>query len=260
MNLPAIPLEVILTALFFALPLLGNILAWARKRRQPPATGDPTRPDPTRPDPGRPAEGTFRADTGPLGTPTPTSTPTPQASGGGWLEEAQRRVREAQRAEDERKGRGGVNPRTRPQTPVRPPEPTRTSPTPPQNRPQPRAPTQPRRPERRPEAQSLETRSPEARRVEARSLETRSLEARSLETLIPAGSRSGPGTLGGLESVLGTAPPLAVQRLGGNERARLSPRELRFDERELTKGFIWHQILSPPLSKSRRIRLSRRQP
>jgi len=200
-----IPLELIFIVLFFVLPALGNLQKHLRERRQRGA--EPAR----RPTPGpeRPEAAPTRAKTGQPG----------------WLEEAQRRVREAQREEAEHRGRGSVNPR--PRTPL----------------------PQAARPARTP-------RSVQTRPVQPRLPTPGSLEGRSLETLRPERSS--------LESsdatALDTAPPLRVQRLGGGGRATIRPYELRFDEATLMTGFIWHQVLSPPLSKSRRTRLSRRQP
>ena len=211
-----IPFELIFIVLFFVLPALGNLQKHLRERRQ--RGTEPER----RPAPARPSQPTTSPTTVLPTVPTRAETGQP-----GWLEEAQRRVREAQREESERRGRRPaaqtVNPRTRPQPPA--PRPVQTRPV------QPRLPT-------------------------PVSLEGRTLEGSSLETYRPERSS--------LESVdtavLATAPPLRVQRLGGGRRATIKPYELRFDEATLMTGFIWHQVLSPPLSKSRRTRLSRRQP
>jgi hypothetical protein len=165
----------------------------------------------------------------------PEAAPTRAETGQpGWLEEAQRRVREAQREESERRGRRPAAQTVNPQTPT----------------------PQAARPTRTPPPRSVQTRPVQPRSPTPASLEGRTLEGRSLETLRPERSS--------LESVdvavLNTAPPLRVQRLGGGGRATIKPYEMRFDEATLMTGFIWHQVLSPPLSQSRRTRLSRRRP
>jgi len=198
-----IPFELIFIVLFFVLPALGSLQKRLRGRGEAEAERPARRPTPG---PERPEATLTRAETGQPG----------------WLEEAQRRVREAQREEAERRGRGSVNPRTRPQTP--PPRSVQTRPV------QPRPPT-------------------------PASLEGQTLEGRSLETLRPERSSLESG-----DAALTTAPPLRVQRLGGGGRATIRPYAMRFDEATLMTGFIWHQVLSPPLSKSRRTRLSRRRP
>ena len=248
MSLPGIPFEIILAVLFFVVPVLGRVLGRFRRGRGG-ANADPApRTPPARAD--RPMQ--TEANTGTLSAPTTSSTstsrPTPNAPTGSarWLEEARRRVREAQQTEDDRRSRESVNPRTRPQPPVQ----TRSQPrSQPQARPLEGRSLETRPPATRsPEARSLETRDVQPRRTEARSLETFGTEAQSLETLG-----------GGAALTLNTAPPLTVQRLGDDRRARMVSPELRFDERELARGLIWHQILSPPLSQ-RRTHSSRPRP
>ncbi|CAA9588618.1 MAG: hypothetical protein AVDCRST_MAG86-4160 [uncultured Truepera sp.] len=220
MNIPGIPIELIIAVLFFALPALGSLQKRLRERRQRETSTERAPP------PARPAATLTRADT--------ATAPATRGQAEGWLEEAQRRVREARQEEAAKGGRGGVNPRTLPQTPVHKPA---AKPAP-----KPARPPQPSRP--------AATRDPRP------SLEGRTLEGRSLETYRPENAsleRSGGGA-----AVSTTAPPLRVQRLGGGGHATIA-RELRFDERALMTGFIWSQVLSPPVSK-RRTLSSRRQP
>ena len=252
MSLPGIPFEIILAVLFFVVPLLGRVLG--RSRRGGTSADPAPRTPPARAD--RPMQ--TEANTGTLSAPTSSSSSTPRPSAptdsARWLEEAQRRVREAQQTEDDRRSRGSVNPRTRPQTPVQTRSPNPAPPRSQPSRPVDRRSLETRPPETRSlEARSLETRNSEPRRTEARSLETIQTEARSLETSRPKTSG------GGIAVTLDTAPPLSVQRLGDDRRARMLSPELRFDERELARGLIWHQILSPPLSQ-RRTRPSRLRP
>jgi len=209
-----IPFELIFIVLFFVLPALGSLQKRLRGRGEAEAERPARRPTPG---PERPEATLTRAETGQPG----------------WLEEAQRRVREAQREEAERRGRGSVNPRTRPQTPL----------------------PQAARPTRTPPPRSVQTRPVQPWSPTPASLEGQTLEGRSLETLRPERSSLESG-----DAALTTAPPLRVQRLGGGGRATIRPYAMRFDEATLMTGFIWHQVLSPPLSKSRRTRLSRRRP
>ena len=267
MSLLNIPIEILFGILIFTVPLLGRLYGRLRQRQQRQQDAASTRSSSTQSDPAtrtpptridRPLQ--TEANTGTLSAPTSssssTSTPRPNVSTdtARWLEEAQRRVREAQQTEDDRRSRGSVNPRTRPQTPVQTRSPT-SSRNPAPTRSQPQA---------RPlEGKSLETRPPATRSVEARSLETRDVtprrnEARSLETF-GTEAQSLEASRGSATVTLDTAPPLTVQRLGDDRRARMVSPELRFDEREIARGLIWHQILSPPLSQ-RRTRLSRPRP
>ena len=213
-----IPFELIFIVLFFVLPALGSVVRRVQRRGQP-------RPPAGRPRPSRlPHADTFgpSADTS---TRTNTTTgPNTDTDIPRWLEEAQRRVREAQQNEPDRQGRrrtgqGARNPRAqtaRPQTakPLAQPRPLVT-----------------RQALVRPAQTSLEDYRPE------------------LVSLERTAERSRPATT--------AAPPLRVQRLGSQKSATLGSYKMRFDENTLMTGFIWHQILSPPLSK-RRTRLSRR--
>lgn len=55
------------------------------------------------------------------------------------------------------------------------------------------------------------------------------------------------------------APPLRVQRNLGKRSARMSNGEfLELEKDDIFRGIVWHQILSEPLSKANRRRLSRR--
>ncbi len=231
MNFPGIPFELILIVLFFVLPALGNIqrrlrgrggqqgeadTSTERERRQPSAETS------TRPQTGAPSRAPTQAS-------TQTSTQTqPRAESGGprWLEEAQRRVREAQQGEDRR----STNPRTDAQRP-------RTLGT---LKPAPKT--------AQPAARPVQTRLPT-------SLEGPASEVRSLETYRPDHTSLESSSAAGL----GTAPPLRVQRLGAGKRATINPDKLRFDTSTVMNGIAWHQVLSPPLSK-RRTRLSQRRP
>lgn len=236
MQLPNIPFELILVILFVALPALGNLIRHLGERGQQSA--ETTRPARPRSESRSPVP-TARPTTIPAttaSTSSPPSTPPSTSSGdvaGTWLEEAQRRVREAQQEESDRRGRRNAPPRARPPAPAPAAAPKPAAPRPAQTR----------------------TRTP--------SLEGQSLEGGSLERDRPAYSRLESGSLGSgsreSTSVLETAPAMNVQRLGGGKRATIA-QAVRLDEQSVMNGFIWHQILSPPLSKSRRTRLSRRQP
>lgn len=241
-----IPFELIFVILFFVLPALGNLQKRLRERGQQ-EQGDAERPaDPER----RSAVPSAPTQASTSQQPAPTSS-TPSGELGGWLEEAQRRVREAREAEAQGRRRGQAGGQTgRPARPtVATPRPTAQQTSQPASRgpasrprlPQPRA-GQPR---------SAPPRTPE------RSLEGRSLEGGSLENYRP--ERTAAGSTNPDNVSLGTAPPLRVQRLREGGRATMGQR-VRLDEESVMNGFIWHQVLSPPLSKRRRTRLSRRQP
>ena len=210
------PFELILIVLFFVLPALGGILQRLRGQ-QPPEGQPPRRPSPN--------QAPNRADTSTAPGETSADTHVPR-----WLEEAQRRVREAQQDET---GRGGrAQPRS-PQTPGQSARPLVSRPTPRQG------PAQQRPAQQRPAPTSLEDYRPRAV-----SLETTPVR--------DSARKQGPAR--------SSAPPLRVQRVGRAKGATLGAYEMRFDQPTLMTGFVWHQILSPPLSKSRRTRLSRRQP
>lgn len=247
MRLPDIPFELILFLLFFVLPGLGGLL---RNRNKDKQEGQAPRP----------TAASERSDRVPSSNrPSPTAT-TRSETGGGWLEEAQRRVAEARQGEAQGQQRS-AHPTTLSERPSQAQQ--RQTPSP-----RPVAPPRTLR-ERSLEAQgslegrSLETRNPGSRGLESRSLEnrsletisrdhssleTRSLETRSLETLQPNLTR------------LSEAPPIHVQRLKNSKHATITRQELRFDAHDLAKGLIWHQVLSPPRSTIRRTRLSRRRP
>lgn len=244
MNLPNIPFELILVVLFFVLPALGSLQKRLRERRgrdgETDASSDRERRQASA-EPTRTETGTLsRAPKASTQASTQTSTQ-PRADSGGprWLEEAQRRVREAQQAEADARGRRSVNPRTLPQTPVVRPGPRPAA--------RPSSPTRTPQPDARPQ-NPVQTRTP------ATSLEGPALEGHNLETYRPERT-----SLEDANANLTTAPPLRVQRLGAGKRATISPYELRFDASTLMNGVVWHQVLSPPLSK-RRTRLSQRRP
>ena len=247
MQLPNIPFELILFILFFALPALGNLLGKRREgaEREKKAETNP-----------RPAEANKTQPT-PTSTSRPNSQPTSTED---WLEQARRRVAEAQGREAA--GRGTSSP------PASPPLLKPRQPTPQQstaNRP---ARTRTGRTRPSLEGRSLEERSPENRSLEPRNLgkrpnESRSLEGASLEGR-SAEQRREPFTsleTPSLErSIMPEAPPIHVQRLERSRRATIEEQSLRFDPGEVTKGLIWHQVLSPPRATLRRTRLSRRRP
>ena len=215
--------------LFFVLPALGNLQRRLRgggeqddadqkdtaKERQRQREGRPGQPPKT-------ATGTPSA---PTRASTQTTRPTPQPTQASdlprWLEEAQRRVRDAQASEPSR---------SRPD--ARTGGPTRGKPL---FDPLPEQPT----------ARPTRTQPTQARPVQARP-EARPVQAR------PVGSADR------TDRTAKTAPPLRVQRLNENKRATLEP-DLRFDVSTVMNGIAWHQVLSPPLSK-RRTRLSQRRP
>ena len=241
-----IPFELIFVILFFVLPALGSLQKRLRERGQGEQK-NAERPDPSsgrRPSaPVAPPQANTSQQPASMNTPTPSTNP---GELGGWLEEAQRRVREAREAEAQGRrggqtGRSTVAPRqTSQQTSRQTSQPAqRGSVSRPQSA-QPRA-GQPR---------SAPPRTP------PRSLEGRSLEGGSLESARPerAAGSTNPDNV-----TLSTAPPLRVQRLQGAGRATMGQR-VRLDGESVMNGFIWHQVLSPPLSKRRRTRLSRRQP
>ena len=195
------------------LPALGGILQRLRGQQSPPE-GQPSRR------PRVPNQAPSRADTS-TANPGENSADTNVPR---WLEEAQRRVREAQQDET---GRGRrAQPRS-PQTTGQPARPLVSRPTP-RSGPAQQRPVQTSLEDYRPKAVSLET-TPIRDSVRKKS---------------PAQS---------------SAPPLRVQRIGTSKGATLGAYEMRFDQSTLMTGFVWHQILSPPLSQSRRTRLSRRQ-
>ena len=233
MNLPGIPFELILIVLFFVLPALGNLQRRFRGRGGQPGEADTAaererRQPPTRPRAEAqrtPTQASTRTSTS---TTTTTSTPTqtqPPIGTPRWLEEAQRRVREAQGEEP-----GRPVPRTDPR-----------------NVQQPRTTGKPLF------EPAPKTAQPAARPVQTRpagSLEGPALAIRSLETLRPEGSTN---------RAAKTAQPLRVQRSGADKGVTINPDKLRFDTSTLMNGVAWHQVLSPPLSK-RRTRLSPRRP
>ena len=212
------PFELILIVLFFVLPALGSLFQRLRGQ-QPPTTGKPRRP---RQGPQAPNRPTTYADTSAPNTGETTSAEVPR-----WLEEAQRRVREAQQNEPNRQGRRG----------------------------QPQSQTS-RNPTARPLVSQQPTRSQSSnqQRTAQTSLEDYRPRAVSLETTPVRDSVRKPSP------AQSSAPPLRVQRVGGAKGATLGSYKMRFDKPTLMTGFVWHQILSPPLSHSRRTRLSRRQP
>ena len=207
------PFELILIVLFFVLPAVSSIVQ--RLRGQPPRK--PT----SRPGPN---QGPTRADTSTANPGETSSNPDLPR----WLEEAQRRVREARQDEPSRRGR-----QAQPQTPKKPAARPLVS----------QQSTRPQNPNSRP-APVLATASLEDYRPKPVSLETTPVRD-SVRKPSPAQS---------------SAPPLRVQRVGASKGATLGSYKMRFDEPTLMTGFVWHQILSPPLSQSRRTRLSRRQP
>ena len=205
------PFELILIVLFFVLPALGGILQRLRGQQPPPEEQPSRRPSPN--------QAPNRADTS-TANPGETSADTNVPR---WLEEAQRRVREAQ--QDEPSRRDG---RSQPQTP--------------------------RKPAARPLVSQQPARPQNSSRPVQTSLEDYRPKAVSLETtpIRDSARKQGPAR--------SSAPPLRVQRVGRAKGATLGAYEMRFDQPTLMTGFVWHQILSPPLSQSRRTRLSRRQP
>ena len=214
------PFELILIILFFVLPALGSIVQRLRGQ-QPPTIGKPRGPQ-------QGPQGPSRADTSTRpGDSTNSEVPR-------WLEEAQRRVREAQQNETGRgRGRTGPQPGKRPQAA----RPLVSSPTP-----RPQGSNQQRPAPANPATASLEDYRP---------------KPISLET-IPAREVRNP--VRRAASAQNPAPPLRVQRVEGAKGATLSSYKMRFDKPTLMTGFVWHQILSPPLSQTRRTRLSRRRP
>lgn len=233
-----IPFELIFIIFFFVLPALSSLQKRLRERSQ----GE--RRDAERPDPNaeqRPAAPVLPPQANTSQRPAPLETPTTPSDLGSWLEEAQRRVREAREAEAQGR-RGGQTPPAN-----RPPRPTVAAPR--------QAP--PRQAASRPRSAPPRAGEPAGapRRTPPRSLEGSSLEGDSLERSRPERTAGAAAT----EVTLDTAPPMHVQRLQGGERATIKQR-VRLDEESVMNGFIWHQVLSPPLSKRRRTRLSRRQP
>lgn len=246
MQLPQIPFEVILAVLFFVLPAVGNLLGKrkekAEREKRAESSMTPTETKASRPSP--------QATTLPTSPASPTGSTTED-----WLEQARRRVAEAQGQQPARRGATPSSPplvkprqaNPQPSTVNRPTTPART----PQERTQPSL-----------EGRSLETRSPNVRRPEARNLENRSLEGASLEGRSVESGRERytsleTSTLG--RNLMAEAPPIHVQRLKSSKHATITRQELRFDAHDIAKGLIWHQVLSPPRSTLRRTRLSRRQ-
>jgi len=226
-NLPNIPFELIFIVLFFVLPAVSRLLG----RRNTPSQGPQRRPQTQAERPGRSST-----------SPAPSSAESREAGDAlsRRLEEARRRVQEAMTQETttrETSGRG----RPRGGSDRGAQEPAESDLF---SRPKPKAQGEPRR-------------TP-GRSLEGRSLEGRGLEGRGLEQLTPELARA--GTRLREDTDLKDAPPLRVQRLGRRERATISQREapLALDETSVMHGIIWHQVLSPPLSKSRRTRVSRR--
>ena len=210
-----IPFELIFIVLFFVLPAISSVVRRVQGRGQPrPAR---TRPDrPPRADTSSPsADTSTRADTN-------TSTDIPR-----WLEEAQRRVREAQQGETEQRGGRGTQ-ATKPSTP----QPQAAKPL-----------VQPRPSATRPNQTRPATTQPKPTSLEDYRPNPVSLERTSAPTRRPATT---------------PAPPLRVQRLGSQKSATLGSYKMRFDGETLMTGFIWHQILSPPLSKRRNTQSQRR--
>ena len=162
MNLPGIPFELILIVLFFVLPALGNLQRRFRGRGgqegEDPATKRRASPTKTSGAPRAPTQASTQ-------TTRPTTTQPTQASDlPRWLEEAQRRVREAQGEESGRRSARGTE----------------------RNAQQPRGTGKPLFEPAPKKAQ------PAARPVQTRpagSLEGPASEIRSLETLRPAGQR-----------------------------------------------------------------------
>ncbi len=172
--------------------------------------------------------------------PTQTRSTTPRAGSSGpsantdadtrtdiprWLEEAQRRVREAQQGEADQRGRRGQA----------------TKPSP---KPQARPLVQPRPAVTRPQQARPAVTQPKPTSLEDYRPNPVSLEQTSASTRQPATT---------------PAPPLRVQRLGGRKSTTLGSYKMRFDEETLMTGFIWHQILSPPLSKRRNAQSQRQR-
>ncbi len=195
-----IPFELIFIVLFFVLPALSSVVRRVQGRGQP-------RP-PTRNRPDRPGAPNPSADTR---TQTETRTDVPR-----WLEEAQRRVREAQQGETEGRGGRGTQATSQPQTARPLVQPRPSTPRPSQTRPAAAQPKPTSYEDYRPTPVSLERTSAPTKRP----------------TKTPA-------------------PPLRVQRVGVRRGTRPGSYKMRFDEETLMTGFIWHQILSEPLSKRR---------
>lgn len=200
------------------LPALSSVVRRVQGRGQP-------RP-PTRTRPARPPRTNTSNPSADTSTGADTSTDIPR-----WLEEAQRRVREAQQSEADQRDRRGQartsTPKPQAARPLVQPRPSVTRPNPVRQAPVRQAPV-------RQAPTGLEDYRPEAVSLER----TASPTSRSLST---------------------PAPPLRVQRVGTQRSATLGSYKMRFDEPTLMTGFVWHQILSPPLSK-RRTHPSRRQP
>lgn len=206
-----IPFELIFIVLFFVLPALSSLVQRRRGGQQPPPENPERSPRPKRPGPS--ANTDTRSETANTSTST-TTRDVPR-----WLEEAQRRVREAQQSESDRQGGRGQPQPARPQS-------TQTS-----TSQQPR--TTPPRPA--PGRSSLEDYRPKAVSLERTT------------------------TLANREPVPSTLLPTRAQQANSKNPIPGSYK-MRFDRQTLMTGFIWHQVLSPPLSKTRRTRLSRRRP
>ncbi len=211
--------------LFFVLPALGNIVRrLSGQGRQEEANKESQRRQEGRP--GQPSKTTTGTPPGPTRASTQTTRPTPQPQPTQasdlprWLEEAQRRVREAQSSEPAR---------SRPDAPTS-------------------GPTQ-SKPLFDPLPEQATARPTRAQPAQARPAQVRPAQARPVQAR-PAGST---------DRAAKTAPPLRVQRLNEGKRATLGPDKLRFDASTVMNGIAWHQVLSPPLSK-RRTRLSQRRP
>ncbi len=228
MQLPQIPFEIILAALFFLLPALGNLLkkrSEGAKREQKTQSRNPDTPT-SEDRPSRPS---------PQATTLPKTTASPAED---WLEQARRRVAEAQQRE------AGGQRGTSSQPLIKPRQPKSQGTAQRQTKAR-----------TRPQTRSLENRSLETRRPVGTTAEAASLEGQSLE------SRREPLTsLESSFSSLSEAPPIRVQRLDRPKHATIPRQELRFDAHDIAKGLIWHQVLSPPRSTLRRTRLSRRRP
>lgn len=196
------------------LPAISSVVRRVQSRGKPPP---PART------PGRPPRTDAPTPSADTRTQTDTRTDIPR-----WLEEAQRRVREAQQGEaDGRGGRGtqGTSSSTPQSQTDQPLVQTRSS-TP--------RPNQTRPATARPKPTNYENDRSNPARLERTSAPTRQVATTS-------------------------APPLRVQRLGGQRGTRLGSYKMRFDEETLMTGFIWHQILSEPLSKRRNAQSQRQR-
>lgn len=100
-----------------------------------------------------------------------------------------------------------------------------------------------------------DARSLEGGSSESGSSETFTTEAASLE-VIPDNPSDTPRTFTDIASSMDVLPlSRGSQPAKNDKRAKISVRDLYFHEEALAQGLIWHQVLSPPRSKSRRTRL-----